>query len=55
MQQVRDMLTRDNQAVFSPDVDAEIRTAFDGLVAGDSALPWVNSCESATFYGETTR
>jgi trimethylamine--corrinoid protein Co-methyltransferase len=39
MQRVRDILTRDNPAVFSPEVDARIRTAFEGLVAGDSVPP----------------
>jgi len=39
MLRVRDILTRDNPAVFSPDVDAQIRTEFEGLVAGDSAPP----------------
>jgi trimethylamine--corrinoid protein Co-methyltransferase len=36
---VREILTRDNPAVFSPDVDARIRAAFEDLVAGD-ALPF---------------
>ena len=38
LQQVRDILRRDNPAVFSPDVDARIRAQFEGLVAGN-ALP----------------
>ena len=37
MQRVREILTRDNPAVFSPDVDARIRAEFEGLVAGDAA------------------
>jgi trimethylamine--corrinoid protein Co-methyltransferase len=36
LDQVRDILRRDNPAVFSPDVDARIRARFEGLVAGDS-------------------
>ncbi len=39
MQRAREILTRDNPAVFSPDVDARIRTEFEGLVAGDSVPP----------------
>jgi trimethylamine--corrinoid protein Co-methyltransferase len=36
LRQVRDILRRDNPAVFSPDVDALIRAQFQDLVAGDS-------------------
>lgn len=39
MKRVRDILTRDNPAAFSPEVDARIRAEFTGLVAGDSAPP----------------
>jgi len=39
MQRVREILTRDNPAVFSPDVDARIRARFEGLVMGDSVPP----------------
>ncbi len=39
MQQVRDILTRDNPAVFAPDVDARIRAEFVGIVPGDSEPP----------------
>ena len=39
MQRVREILVRDNPAVFSPDVDARIRAEFEGLVAGDVVLP----------------
>jgi trimethylamine--corrinoid protein Co-methyltransferase len=39
MQRVREILTRDNPAVFAPDVDARIRAEFEGLVAGDAVLP----------------
>jgi len=40
MRRVREILTRDNPAVFSPDVDARIRAEFEGLVAGDAAMEW---------------
>jgi trimethylamine--corrinoid protein Co-methyltransferase len=39
MQRVREILMRDNPAVFSPDVDARIRAKFEGLVRGDSVPP----------------
>ncbi len=39
MRRVREILTRDNPAVFSPEVDARIRAEFVGLVAGDSVPP----------------
>ncbi len=39
MQKVRDILTRDNPAVFSPEVDARIRAEFADLVPGDSVPP----------------
>jgi trimethylamine--corrinoid protein Co-methyltransferase len=39
MQRVQDILTRDNPAVFSPNVDARIRAEFEGLVAGVSVPP----------------
>jgi trimethylamine--corrinoid protein Co-methyltransferase len=39
MKRVRDILTRDNPAVFSPDVDARVRAKFKGLVGGDSVPP----------------
>lgn len=39
MQRVREILTGDNPAVFSPEVDARIRAEFEGLVAGDSVPP----------------
>ena len=40
MRRVREILTRDNPAVFSPDVDARIRAEFEGLVSGDAAAEW---------------
>jgi len=36
MKRVREILSSDNPAVFSPDVDMRIRAAFKGLVAGDA-------------------
>jgi hypothetical protein len=36
MRHVRDILSLDNPAVFSPEVDARIRADFAGLVAGDA-------------------
>lgn len=40
MQRVRDILTHDNPALFSLDVDARIRAEFEDLVAGDATLDW---------------
>ena len=39
MLRVREILTRDNPAVFSPDVDVRLRAKFEGMVAGDSVPP----------------
>jgi trimethylamine--corrinoid protein Co-methyltransferase len=39
MRKVKEILTRDNPAAFSPEMDAMIRDAFPGLVAGDSVPP----------------
>jgi trimethylamine---corrinoid protein Co-methyltransferase len=39
LKRVKEILTRDNQAVFSPEVDARIRAEFTGIVAGDSIPP----------------
>jgi trimethylamine--corrinoid protein Co-methyltransferase len=36
MRRAHDILTRDNPAVFAPDVDARIRAEFKDLVAGDA-------------------
>ncbi len=36
MQRVQEILSGDNPAAFSPDVDAQIHQMFEGLVAGDS-------------------
>ncbi|MFQ5856906.1 MAG: trimethylamine methyltransferase family protein [Anaerolineae bacterium] len=48
MKRVREILTRDNPAVFSPEVDAQIRAAFEGLVDGDSMPPpeWKREAEA---------
>lgn len=39
MLHVKEILTQDNPAVFSPEVDARIRSEFVGIVAGDSVPP----------------
>jgi trimethylamine--corrinoid protein Co-methyltransferase len=39
MLRVREILTGDNPAVFSEDIDVQIRATFEGLVAGDSLPP----------------
>ena len=39
MLRVKDILTRYNPAVFSPEVDTRIRAEFAGMVAGDSVPP----------------
>ena len=39
MRKVKEILTHDNPAVFSPEVDARIRAAFPGIVAGDALPP----------------
>ncbi len=39
MHKVQEILTRDNPAVFSPEMDARLRAAFPGLVAGDATTP----------------
>jgi trimethylamine---corrinoid protein Co-methyltransferase len=38
MRRVREILSQDNPAVFSPDLDARIRARFRGLVAGDARI-----------------
>jgi hypothetical protein len=43
---VRDILAGDNPALFALDVDAQIRTAYQDLVAGD-AFPFPASPEPA--------
>jgi trimethylamine--corrinoid protein Co-methyltransferase len=39
LRKVKEILTRENPAAFSPEMDAMIRDAFPGLVAGDSVPP----------------
>jgi trimethylamine--corrinoid protein Co-methyltransferase len=39
MRQAREILTREGQATFSPDVDARIRSEFAGMVAGELRPP----------------
>jgi trimethylamine--corrinoid protein Co-methyltransferase len=39
MKQVKEILTRDNPAAFSPEMDNMIRAAYPGIVAGDSVPP----------------
>jgi trimethylamine---corrinoid protein Co-methyltransferase len=39
MKRVKEILTKDNPAVFSPEVDQRIREAFTGIVAGDAVPP----------------
>ncbi|MCP5366264.1 MAG: trimethylamine methyltransferase family protein [Hyphomicrobiales bacterium] len=39
LEQVRAVLTRPNPRALAPEVDARVRAAFDGLVAGDSVPP----------------
>jgi hypothetical protein len=39
MRRVKDILTRDNPATFSPELDEKIRATFPGIVAGDSVPP----------------
>jgi trimethylamine--corrinoid protein Co-methyltransferase len=49
MQYARDILTLENPAAFSPEVDARVRAAFQGLVRGDSTPPagWTHSAPVA--------
>jgi trimethylamine--corrinoid protein Co-methyltransferase len=39
IRRVKEILTHDNPAVFSPEVDARVRAEFTGMVAGDSVPP----------------
>jgi hypothetical protein len=39
MQRVRDILTRDAPSLFSPDVDARLRSEFAGMVIAEFAPP----------------
>jgi trimethylamine---corrinoid protein Co-methyltransferase len=49
MRRARDLLTQDNPAVFSPEVDARVHAAFPGLVRGDSVPPagWTRPAPAA--------
>jgi trimethylamine--corrinoid protein Co-methyltransferase len=53
---VQEILTRDNPAVFSPEIDAQIQARFIGMVSGDSKPPegWQKS-KSAVRSGRETR
>jgi trimethylamine--corrinoid protein Co-methyltransferase len=53
----REILTRDNPAAFSPEVDARIRAAFPGMVPGDSVPPegWRRAARQAGGEGEDGR
>jgi trimethylamine--corrinoid protein Co-methyltransferase len=57
MRRVKDILTRDNPAVFSPEVDARLRAEFVGLVAGDATPPegWKRQEPAATGHGREER
>jgi trimethylamine---corrinoid protein Co-methyltransferase len=39
LHRAHEILSGENAAVLAPEVDARVRAAFDGLVAGDSVLP----------------
>jgi trimethylamine--corrinoid protein Co-methyltransferase len=56
MSRVKEILTRDNPAVFSPDIDAQIQAHFIGMLSGDSTPPegWQKS-QSATQTKRETR
>jgi trimethylamine--corrinoid protein Co-methyltransferase len=49
MNRALDILSQPNAAALAEEVDARVRVHFDGLVAGDSALPegWVRQGETA--------
>lgn len=55
MMRVKEILTRDNPANFSPEVDAQIRSEFAGMVAGVSVPPegWRPSSSSPARGRET--
>jgi trimethylamine--corrinoid protein Co-methyltransferase len=56
MNQVKEILTRENPALFSPEIDAQIRAAFEGMVSGDSTPPegWKHS-QVSTRTGKESR
>lgn len=39
LRRAREILSQENDVVFSPEVDARIRAEFEGIVAGDAVLP----------------
>jgi trimethylamine--corrinoid protein Co-methyltransferase len=39
MQRVREILAKDTPALISPEVDAQIRTEFEGIVSGELEMP----------------
>ncbi len=53
----KEILTRDNPAVFSPELDAQIRAAFPGMVAGDALPPegWKRAAEGEEDGGRRRR
>lgn len=55
MARVKDILTKDNPAVFSPELDAQIKSQFVGMVSGDSTPPkgWQKSREPVQSSRET--
>jgi trimethylamine--corrinoid protein Co-methyltransferase len=56
MTRVKEILTRDNPSVFSPELDAQIQAHFIGMVVGDSRPPegW-RKTQSLTQTGRETR
>lgn len=57
LKKVREILSRDNPAHFSPEVDARIRAAFIGLVSGELEMPkgWTREVAPARRSRETRR
>lgn len=51
MQRAREILLRDGPSVFSPEVDAQIRAEFAGIVAGDASIDW--DTQEAMPYGQS--
>jgi trimethylamine--corrinoid protein Co-methyltransferase len=57
LRKAKDILTRPNPAVFSPELEAEIHAAFPGIVAGDALPPegWRRAAASEEEEGEDSR
>ena len=57
LQKARQILTRDNPAALSPELDAELREAFPGLVAGDAFPPqgWPRAAAVEVDEGDSQR